>query len=267
MSKLDEVASMLQAAGITGQEQPGADPAPAAAAGEDQDGGQHPDDLPPGETPDDDLAADPAPADLVKLSAVAEKLGLADAELYDKLEIPMGGNQVLTLGEVKDMAIEGKKAMADIANVRETADNQSRELMIERQELYRAAELLAPVLTPKAQEQLEAHKSATNAREIKLLLAALPTWKNQDTAKKELGRMEQLAAKYGISGTELAALVQDHRLVKMVRDVSVLAPEKKPTPKPGGRHQNKPNTDAYQRAKAAGASKTDKIQGIASLLN
>ncbi len=102
----------------------------------------------------------------------------------------------------------------------------------------------------------------------KLLMGALPAWKNQDTAKKELGRMHKVAAAYGISATELDVLAQDHRLVRLLRDVAMregTKPKKLP-PQPGGRHTpNKPD-DAIRRAQAPGASKADKLAAINKLI-
>ena len=258
MSRLDDVAALLNTEGITG------------AAAQDPPDEPHPDDLPPGEAPDDAAADPPADPDAppeipkIKLQDAAEKLGV---DLYNGLQVPMGNGTHLSLGEVKDLAVRGKKALADIANIQETADNSHRELMLQRADLMRATELLAPALTPDQQARVEALKTTHNNREISLLLDAMPHWRQAESAQKELGRIQDFVGKYGISAPELEALVQDHRLVKLLRDIAVAVPKPKAPPKPAGRNTNQTHTDAYRRATAAGASKADKLQGIASLLN
>jgi hypothetical protein len=258
MSRLDDVKALLETEGITGE------------ARQDPPDDQHPDDLPPGEMPDDADAAPPADPDAppeipkIKLQDAAEKLGV---DLYNGLQVPMGNGTHLSLGEVKDLAVRGKKALAEISEIRETADNSHRELMLQRADLMRATELLAPALTPEQQARVEALKTTHNNREISLLLDAMPHWRQAESAQKELGRIQEYAGKYGISAPELEALVQDHRLIKLLRDVAVAVPKSKAPPKPAGRNTNQTQTDAYKRATAPGASKADKIQGIASLLN
>jgi hypothetical protein len=264
MSKLQGVMEVLTEAGIlaesSGQEQK-ADESEGEPEGEPEGEGQS-----EGEPEGEGQSDEEKPR--LKLADLAGKLGVKARDLYDQVEIPMGGDQVMTLGEIKDLASQGKKALADIASVRETADNQSRELMLQRADLTKAAEMLAPFLKPEQQDHLAALNAKNTEREVKLLMGALPAWKNQDTAKKELGRMHKTVAAYGISASELDALVQDHRLVRLLRDVAMRteAPGSKAPPKPGGRHtQNKPNEE-YQRAKAPGASKADKLAAINSLL-
>ena len=102
-----------------------------------------------------------------------------------------------------------------------------------------------------------------------LLAKVLPTWKDPAVAKREEKSIMQLTSKYGLSQAETEALVTDHRLVKLLRDVAVrggVNQAMSSTPKAASRAQ-RPNNDSYKRATALDASKQDKLSAITELIN
>lgn len=262
MSKLEDVAALLVTEGIV------AGPEKAATPSDDipvpaLDGAAPAE---PG-APDEPVAAqDEAPQDVPEegysMLAAAEKLGLTEAELYDRIKVPMGYGEYKTVGEVKDLAIN---AQAKINELSEQADEATRSAMVERAELRATLDLFGATLPPDIKGRINAYMDRHTSREAELLRAAIPSWNDPDTAKRELGELLKLTARYGMSAKETELVAQDHRLVRLLRDAALKTEQPKPQPKPAGRHQNT-RPDAYKRAQAPGASKADKLAGIAALL-
>ena len=269
MGKLQAVDELLKAEGITPaapEKAPGDKPpvefsrsAEDPAAPPDE---QHPDDLPPGETPDDAEAHEAAG---ITWAELADKLGTDAADLYRRVLVPGIDGKLMPYGEFKDMAIKGKAAQDEIDTVRAEAAEQGRSLMIERLELNAAADNLR--LTPEQKAHVERQRDLATERETQRLLAAMPGWKNPETAGKEFAKVAAFVGRYGLSQAELEYLVQDHRLVKLLRDVAMTQPLKAPQPKPAGRGNNLARHNAYEAAKRPGASKQDKLGAITALIN
>lgn len=273
MSKIDEIRELLEKGAKDGDKSEikdqgaGSDDGTQSASGADPDAGAG-----QGETGNNDQAAseeaetETQQAEPLKLDALAEKLGKRAADLYETVDIPIGNGQYMRLGELKDLALEGKKALESIDEVRGQADDKHRELMIQRKDVLDLADLVGPQLSPEALDQFKAYRAKQQGREARLLLDALPGWRDPATAKREENSIFAMAAKYGISRPEAEALLNDHRLIKLVRDASLSTqPAQKAAPKPAPRRPADPRRDAYKRGLEA-KTKQDKLAAIAQLV-
>ena len=271
MSKVNEVTALLQGAGVVPKPDEKNAPLDPEDQNGDEGGGQV--EAPAGEDPpaegdapgDQDGAADLLLADLI------EKSGRTAAEIYEKLQVPVGEGKTMPLGELKDLALHARHNDEEVEALRgETADK-NRELMIQRLELTNTVSFLHDCLTPDLRAAAERNNALHFERESKLLAAAIPAWSNQTTARAEVDKVIALASHYGLSKPESEALLVDHRLVKLLRDtvmgeLKMPGAPKRPLPKPAAR-RSQISTDAIRRAKAPGASKQDKIAGVSALLS
>jgi hypothetical protein len=187
---------------------------------------------------------------------LAAKLEITPKELYNTLDVKLSDGTVMTLSELKDLAIKGKSS--DQSDERRNKDYN--ELMVERKQLNDVFTKLSSEvrLSEETINTVKAYNDEHMAKEMKLFIKAVPEWESQSNREKEVKQITNYAQQYGISGNELDALVTDHRLLKLIRDVAT-----KPVNKP---------TDITPMRKAPVKTmptntKQEKLAAIAALIN
>jgi hypothetical protein len=260
LSKLEEVEAILKAATAapieaTNEKELDDEHPPTDPPDEDEDTNGGSPDEPEGEDNGEDGEGDTTDYQTVK--EIADRLGTSAKALYENIRIPMQDGDPVSLGELKDMVITGR-------NERALYEESSADLIGQRRNM----ETIAEILTPEQRQTANDIITHNQQRELRLLEAVLPTWKDETVAKSEQKRIIELTAKYGLSKPELEALITDHRLVKLLRDVAI-RPASAPVHSHGTVSPRKSSTNgdaSYRRGIAPGASKADKLSAINALL-
>jgi hypothetical protein len=194
-----------------GDERIQATEADASVAGTEQaDQAAHSEQLAAGDTGEGEESA-------VTVKGLAEKLGLEAKDIYEGLEIPLGDDHVVTLGEWKDRV----NALADIDGERESVATQraeyERNVMQTKQELNAIIQLIPAeqrqAILDRARGQVEAYETEQKMQ----VLHQIPEWKDQDTMAKDRARIVEMGSEYGFSEQEIT-YTQDARTVKMLND-------------------------------------------------
>jgi len=190
---------------------------------------------------------------------LAAKLELTPKQLYAAMDVKLSDGSTMTLSELKDLAVKGKS----IDSHTERRDKDYNELMVQRREVETIAQKLANEgkLSEATIQEVKEQYNQRMASEMKLLLKALPDWENQSIRTKEVKQVAEYARQYGISSQELDALVTDHRLMKLIRDVATKPVKQSKEPAPIGRV---PKT---MQAKVDTTTTAGKVQAISALLN
>jgi len=138
-----------------------------------------------------------------------------DAIDYNQeIDVPMPyGMESMTLSELKDKA---SNMHMEVKKVQE----QENELMVQRQEINAIMTAMGDI-PPEINQALKNQHQALLRRENQLLIEAVPEWKDMTTFDSDRQSMETLTNSYGFSEQEFNH-VADHRLVKMIRDFSLL---------------------------------------------
>ncbi len=209
------------------------------------------DDLEEGDEPElEDNAAEP-----VKLKELAETLELDTRELYD-LEVQVGPDQFVTLGQLKD----GFKEVRDLEQTRsdfeETRTRQENELMVAKRQIEQLVALgvQTNMLTPEVIDHVEKLHVANVDRERKAMLSAVPEWSNDDTRRADLSEISDLLMQYGFSQVEIDGVI-DHRLLKFARDMAKRENQIKRATKEQQQAGGKPQTKIANGRKAPRKSK------------
>lgn len=198
------------------------------------------------------------------LDEIAAKAGLDAKALYERMEVPIGDGESMTLGALKDLAISGRKAIAEADKLAQDYDDKHTELMVARRELSDLSEKLSP----EDRATLKQINESRSQRELRALVQAIPSWKDKATLDKEQNLIFGLGAKYGIRRAELESLVDDHRMIKLLRDIAVSQARQqnssqKAAPRPSGAIKH----EAVKRATAPDATRSDKISAINALIS
>lgn len=149
---------------------------------------------------------------------LAAKLEVQPKDLYKALDVKLSDGSTMSLSELKDLAVKGKH----IDEYSAKRDKDANELMIQRKEINDVMTELSSSgkITEEMINKVREQNEARMASEMKLLLKALPDWENQSTRTKEVKAIGDYARQYGITPSELDALITDHRLMKLIRDVA-----------------------------------------------
>lgn len=223
MGKLDEINKLLQESNIDdGERQTKTedDDQDDLIKTKDQDDG-----VEKGESGEDDAEQDTGAEEKkekLTVKGLAAKLEMTPEELYNTLEIKLSDNSVLSLSEIKDMAVKGKSADIQLDRV----NKDSNTLMAQRKELFELTDLLRSEgkVSTNIVERCRQNIARQDARETQLLMAALPNWENQEIRGKEQNAIYGLVQPYGLTPTDVDRLVTDHRLVKVLRDLANAKP-------------------------------------------
>ena len=157
---------------------------------------------------------------------------------YDQL-VPMNdGNEPMSIGAMKD----------ELTTWRRDAEKNEKALQTERNDMMQDRQLLMNLLDslgelpPETMAHLQTYQRNKLNREGRLMMAAIPEWSDNTVYLKDQVSMKQMAQEYGFSESEFRGL-QDHRLVKLVRDYSLLKNKVNSAskPKPEKKAAKKPN--------------------------
>lgn len=195
-------------------------------------------DQPPAEEPPQ-AAETPAPAEPaaempLDLTALAERLGVEPAKLYEA-RIPLAdGAEPVTLGQLKDAYRDSQQLEAQRSELTQQRGEWHADQLRQQRELE---EVLAAIPADRIDPQLAQAVQKVNrerlSREAEALYRTVPSWTDAKARDADLVQMQAHLAQYGITRQDLDA-VTDHRLLRMMRDAALTAAKltAKPAPAP-----------------------------------
>lgn len=172
----------------------------------------------------------------ISLKEVAESMDLDAKDLYE-VEIPVGKDEKITLGELKDLYKESKTIKAGMAAFEEKKLSQDNEIMIARRQIDQLVEVGVKTnsLNPEVLKVLEGIHADNVARERKAVLRVMPEWEDASERESAYSDMTVLLGQYGFSRAEVEGVL-DHRLLKFARDMARRENQiKKATPRGDGK--------------------------------
>lgn len=152
------------------------------------------------------------------LNALAQRLGVDVAKLYDvKIPAP-GGREAMTLGQIKDRYTAWSALETDRLASEERIRVQESELEIARQEFRELLnviprEALNKEALTRAAEALAGKRSVAQQR----MTATFPEWSDAERRKADMAEMGKTLAGYGLS-TRYLESVTDPGLMRFIRD-------------------------------------------------
>ncbi len=216
----------------------------------------------------------------VTVAALAEKLDIEPAVLYDELQIPLSakdGGGTITLGEFKDRIGDLKELDAARAAHDEDKASHEKGRMRDHSLLNEMLAMMGDDARPLYQAASARVESWENEQRD-LLLEAIPEWREPDALAKDRQSIVALGDEYGFSEMEISS-TQDARTVRMLRDYAKLREQHEAAKKAGKRNAVKPGrpgrpaktskgsrlAKALQKAQAS-PEIADKAQGVAAIL-
>ncbi len=209
---------------------------------------------------------DTAPGGDPKAEDPGQETGPEAVAIDYEQEIPLSSGTKVKLGELKDFYQAQDQKVAELIE-RENA------MLAKAAEVNDYLELLEQI--PEAQKaQIRQQQEQLLMTEHKLMLDAIPEWKDQGQFAAGKERIFNLAREYGIQ--QHLERVSDHRILKMLNDYARMreavkaarekvAPAKAPDPK-GKQSAPKPQlAGLVQKAKQTG-SEADQMAAINTLL-
>ncbi len=170
-----------------------------------------------------DDAVDPAEApepELVDFDSLSETLKLPKEDVY-KIPIPLGDERdPIPLGKLKDQYVEAERFKERQQEMTEQLADQQNDLMAKRREVDSLMQALGPQLDNQTRDYINQQSQESIARERKQVIQSIPEWSDAKTVAADLEAITDFAGGYGYSATEINNIV-DHRLFKMLRDVSL----------------------------------------------
>lgn len=216
MSKLEDVAAILRG---DIPEEPQDEREPEGVADEPEES-----------EPEEPAAEERAAPERQTVKTLAEKLGVKTSELYDLIDIGLPNDKVYSLGELKDLAVQG----VALGKTKSTLEKDATDLLVQRRELQLVAEQMSKTGRI-SQEEVDALRKTEEKRlaaEVQNFRRSVPSWDDPVTRSRELDAIKGHVGKYGLSVPEFEGLVTDARVMKLVRDAAINAPEPKPVVAP-----------------------------------
>lgn len=192
------------------------------------------------------------PVEKQTVKTLAERLGVKPSELYDLIEIGLPNDKVYSLGELKDLAVTGQA----LGKTKATLEKDATDLLVQRRELQIVAEQMSKTgrISQAEVDELRKTEEKRLAAEVQNFRRSVPSWDDPVTRSRELDAISRHVRQYGLSVPEFEGLVTDARVMKLVRDAAISAPEPKPAVAP-------------RRAPArTGNTKKDTLSQIAELI-
>ena len=164
--------------------------------------------------------ADDAPVTLKELAAHLE---LEPSDVYD-VEIPVGKDQTVTLGEMKD----AYKEYGDVHEYRKKVETQEQDM--ERAHLATRAHLnrVLAMIPPENAQQIISHADEATKQwqrdQKKMVLETIPSWSDQSVMLADRQAINEHGAQYGFSVEEME-YTHDARMVRYMHDFAKLQKE------------------------------------------
>lgn len=210
------------------------------------------------------------------LDALAERLGISVEDVYAQVRValPDGGGE-LSLGELKDLAVEHRKTAADRLEwetARETERAAMGQATAELQTLLGMipAEARSPAMIRAAQEKLEVVRAAEQQK----LLARVPSWRDPAQFQADLEVIGPHIEGFGFSKDEFGGVydarllayirhnaLREQRLSAMLEQVRA-GRDKRGAPRTTA--STRPNSEAVRIP--AGARASERVDAVAKLL-
>ena len=183
--------------------------------------------------PDDPEAPETEPAPKT-IKALAEKLGVEAAELYDlKLAMPDGAE--VSIGQLKD----GFQELEAVTTQRDELDE--RRIAFDTEISAKQSEIdgISAVINPErlTQQELDAYKAyveQSGQREAEAMIRTTPEWKDPVQREADHKLMQEYGARFGISAAELSG-IKSHKIVRLIRDAAIKSQRVKKEPHPDSR--------------------------------
>ena len=158
------------------------------------------------------------------VKALAEKLEIEPAQLYDALVVDVGGENPLTLGQIKDRAKELNRLDEVVASANEQRLAVENDLMQKRQALQRQAQRMG--YQPTEADLAEAQAEAQQYVQLQEALAVeyMPEWADTGIKHDDMKGVQAIQNEYLFTEAETALMV-DARLLKVFRDYHRLRAE------------------------------------------
>lgn len=211
---------------------------------------------------------------LKDINAVAEKLGAPLDDLY-AIEVPMpDGENPMTLGELKDAAIEHKRGAVERLEFDEKVQQHNNAIANAREELGVLVRMLPEsARTPEMLNAARAEIERVREHNIADLFVRVPSWKDQEAKAADLQVIAPHLENFGFKAGELDQ-VYDARLLAYIRHnalreqkladmLSQLKSKRTPNRKTGGPRQVASET---KPAGNSGNRRDAVIQGVTSII-
>ena len=129
-------------------------------------------------------------------------------------EIPMpDGFENLSLSSLKDIATNAARSQAEVIE-------KENSMVEERDDISQLLDTLGQYIPRQALPQIKALGDRARLRESKLLLDAIPEWKDPVKKVADGDIMLKLVKTYGVTEKQFNS-IDDHRMLKFIRDVSL----------------------------------------------
>jgi hypothetical protein len=168
----------------------------------------------------------------VTVRDLADTLGVKAAELWEGLEVPVGkdaeGKPIYAnLAQVRDSFTEAQTMKAERqAWDEEKTATELRHMQL-RGELDQVLELVGPLVTPEVQRVLQNQTARALERERRLLLEAIPAWKDPARFASDRDMIADFFRDtYGVPRVRIESL-SDHVTIRIAYDMARFAQQRK----------------------------------------
>jgi hypothetical protein len=155
------------------------------------------------------------------LREVAERLGLQPEALY-KIAIPLPSGKSMTLGQLKDAAVQQGDFSVRELEFEQRRTRQEGELLRTQEELREVfAALPEAARKPELMEKVRKKAEARLKVERERTLYVIPEWEHEERRTQDMAGMIEHLKTFGFPANYLEG-VSDHRVVKYIRDMWIL---------------------------------------------
>jgi hypothetical protein len=153
---------------------------------------------------------------LSDLNALAETLNVKPEDLY-KVKIPLGNDQELTLGEIKDLASKDHDFDSREFEFEERRSKQEGDLLRARNEIEELLAIIPPkLLNKELLNKARAKHGMFVESQRRETLALIPEWKDEKRRESEMAEMIDHLHEYGISKAEFVNII-DAKAIRYIR--------------------------------------------------
>lgn len=151
------------------------------------------------------------------LTSLAESLGVESSDLYS-MAVPMpDGDESVSLGELKDMAIEYRRSELDRQEWEQEQVTGRAALADAREEIATLFRMIPEQMrTPQMLAQARQQLAGVRDEQARSLLTRVPSWKDETAKEADMAAMREHLEPFGFGSDELSG-VYDARLLAYVR--------------------------------------------------